>query len=71
MTGRMILINKAHPKIPTINEMRPIVSISPIRKLMEMQLLPKLKNYINKEIKKSQTGFVEKLGTNINLFRYV
>lgn len=53
MTGRLILINKVFPKIPTIEELRPITTCSPIRKFLELHLEEKLKNYLRKGIEKS------------------
>lgn len=35
MSGRLVLINKVYPKIPTVEELRPITICSPIRKFME------------------------------------
>lgn len=69
MCGRLVLINKVHPKTPTINDIRPITVLSPIRKFLEMQISEKIKHYCTTKINKAQTGFIETLGTDINLYR--
>ena len=69
MCGRLVLINKIHPKAPTINDIRPITVLSPIRKFLELQISEKIKSFCNKKINKAQTGFIENLGTDINLYR--
>ena len=46
MTGRLILINKVHPQTPTLNDLRPIAVLSPIRKFLELHLEKKLKEYL-------------------------
>lgn len=53
MTGRLILINKIYPKIPTINDARPITILSPVRRFLELHLVEKLKNFIFNGINKS------------------
>ena len=70
MTGRLVLINKVYPKIPTVEELRPITICSPIRKFLEANLVQKLKTHLRKNIEKSQIGFITKLGTDVNLKRY-
>ena len=69
MCGRLVLINKIHPRTPTINDIRPITVLSPIRKFLELQINYKIKSYCRYQINKAQTGFVENLGTDINLLR--
>jgi hypothetical protein len=69
MCGRLILLNKIHPLIPTINDIRGITSLSPIRKFLELQISDKLKHYCRFSINKAQTGFIDQLGTDINLMR--
>ena len=69
MCGRLVLINKIHPKTPTINDIRPITVLSPIRKFLELQISDKIKSFCIKNINKAQTGFIENLGTDINLYR--
>lgn len=67
MCGRLVLINKIHPQTPTINDIRPITVLSPIRKFLELHLSHKLKEFCRHKINKAQTGFIETLGTDINL----
>lgn len=50
MTGRLIVINKVFPRIPTVEELRPITACSPIRKFLELHLEEKLKIYIKNKI---------------------
>ena len=69
MCGRLVLINKVHPQTPTINDIRPITVLSPIRKFLELQISQKIKKYCSQYINVAQTGFVESLGTDINLYR--
>ena len=69
LTGRLILLNKAHPKIPLPTEMRPIIALSPLLKLLEIRFKPKLDLYLNNRLTRTQTGFVQKCGTQINILR--
>ncbi len=46
LTGRLIPVNKIHPKSPTVNEYRPIVALSPIEKFLEARFAPTLNEYI-------------------------
>jgi hypothetical protein len=70
MTGRLIVINKVHPRTPTIQDLRPITALSPIRKFLELQIERKIKKFMNQNLHKSQTGFMQNLGTDINLMRF-
>ena len=49
LTGRLILLNKIHPNIPNPNQMRPIIALSPIVKLLEARLKPKLDQYLQEK----------------------
>ena len=69
MIGRLVLLNKVHPKTPTINDIRPITVLSPVRKFLELHILKKLQKHCAEKINKAQTGFIAKLGTDINLLR--
>lgn len=42
MIGRLILINKVHPKTPEVTELRPIAVLLPIRKFIELHLVDDL-----------------------------
>ena len=59
MCGRLVLINKAHPKVPKLEDIRPITVLSPIRKFLELQISDKIKNFCRKSISKAQTGFID------------
>ena len=69
LTGRLIPLNKVHPKIPEPTQMRPIIALSPILKLLEIRFKPKLDKYLNERMTKAQTGFVQHCGTHINIMR--
>ena len=66
---RLIPLNKVFPNIPTRKELRPIAVQSPIVKLLEARFLPKLQNYLNTKLDRSQTGFIQKIGIQVNLVR--
>ena len=68
---RLIPLNKIHPQIPTKEKFRPISISSPIIKLMEARLLPKLNDYMNKKLHVGQTGFVQGMGIAVNQMRIV
>lgn len=53
LIGRLILINKVHPKTPEITELRPIAVLSPIRKFLELQLTDTLQKYLKTQLIKS------------------
>ena len=44
---------------------------SPLYKLLEARLLPKLRSYLTNGLARSQTGFVSKMDTSVNLCRAV
>ena len=69
LTGRLIPLNKVHPKIPTPDEMRPIVALSPIMKLLEIRFKEKLDKYMNERMARCQSGFIKGCGTHINIVR--
>ena len=67
--SRLIPLNKCHPNLPGPKDFRPIVVSSPIVKLLEARLLPKIRGYLRKEMYRGQIGFTPDLGTSVNLFR--
>ncbi len=69
LTGRLIPLNKVHPKIPNRTQMRPIVGLSPIVKLIESRFKSKLDDYMINRMNASQTGFVRNCGTHVNIVR--
>ena len=69
LTGRLVPLNKVHPNIPKPDEMRPIIALSPIFKLIEARFKPKLEAYLSNRMIKSQIGFVSKCGTHMNIHR--
>ena len=66
---RLIPLNKVFPETPTRTQLRPIVISSPLIKLLEARFLEKLKIYLNEKLDRSQTGFVDKMGIQVNLHR--
>ena len=71
IVGRLIPLNKVAPELPSIDDYRPIVALSPLAKFLEARFLPKLQNYVKNECLPSQTGFVLQCGTFINLQRII
>jgi hypothetical protein len=71
LSGRLVPLNKVHPSVPTRREMRPIVALSPVVKLMEVRLKAKLDQYMEDRMHISQIGFVRGCGTHLNIVRLV
>ncbi|KAM3132355.1 hypothetical protein pb186bvf_015569 [Paramecium bursaria] len=63
--ARLIPLNKAHPNIPSEQEFRPIVVLSPLLKFMELRFVNKLNKYMSDKMSMDQQGFVKKSGTFI------
>lgn len=61
MTGRLVAFNKRFPKIPTIEEYRPIIVMSPLIKFIEGRLVGRLRSYGKTRLNKAQFGFVSRL----------
>ena len=66
---RLVPLNKVFPEVPTRKEMRPIAVQSPLIKLLEARFLPEFQRYLNEKLDRSQTGFVQKMGIQVNLVR--
>jgi len=69
--SRLIPLNKSHPKLPGPKDFRPIIVSSPIVKLLEARLLPKIRDYLQNHLYRGQIGFTPGLGTSVNLHRLV
>jgi hypothetical protein len=67
MIGRLIPLNKNGAGPQYLNKIRPITTISPFRKMLELFVKPKLEQIIKNKICKSQTGFIPNLGTELNI----
>ena len=67
--SRLIPLNKEFLKIPNRKQMRPIMVQSALVKLIEARFLPKLRNYLEQKLDRSQTGFVPRMGIHVNLDR--
>ena len=65
--GRLFFLNKIHPLIPNLSQLRPITILSPLRTAIEEIILGKIKYFCQHKIHKSQTGFQPFLGTEVNL----
>jgi len=69
--SRLVPLNKVFPSLPDRKQMRPIIVQSPLIKLIEARFLPKLKQYANERMVKSQTGFVPSMGIQVNIERAI
>ena len=69
MIGRLICINKGKNLIQDINKIRPITTISPLRKSLELYIKNNLDLTSKQTLNKAQTGFIPRLGTEINIWR--
>lgn len=45
-TARLIPLNKEFPNVPAPSKYRPIIVLSPLIKVLELYLLPKLNSYL-------------------------
>ncbi len=66
---RLVPLNKVFPNVPTRKELRPIAIQSALVKTLECRFLEKLQEYLNTKLDRSQTGFIQKLGIQVNLVR--
>ena len=66
---RLIPLNKVFPNAPSRKDLRPIAVQSPLVKLLEGRFLHKLQDYLNRKLDRSQTGFIQKMGIQVNLTR--
>ena len=68
---KLIPLNKNHPGIPTVNDMRPIFATSATFKILEKRFTDSLTNfYLRQGVgSRFQTGFLPGLSTQINLLR--
>ena len=71
ITSRLFCLNKEASLPGNIDKIRPISIFGPLMKIGEKVLLEHLLNFItnNKILNKKQTGFIPKLGCEINLAR--
>ena len=68
---RIIPLNKKYPSLPTRFDMRPIVTTSPLIKILEARFFPKLFQYQVEKLHPAQTGFIKGCGINVNLVRFL
>lgn len=72
LRSRLICLNKVYPRIPQVNEYRPITVMSPVIKLLQGLITPTLAAWMKSRMHKSQYGFKEKRGIEdcrANLFQ--
>ena len=71
LQGRLIPINKIEPELPSIDDYRPIVALSPMAKFLEARFALKLQAFVKDHCCSGQTGFLRGCGTFINLHRII
>jgi hypothetical protein len=67
----LVLLNKAWPDIPKIDQFKPILFLSPLFKLTERRIQWQLSLYMTQCLDRNQTGFITRIGTNVNLLLLV
>jgi hypothetical protein len=67
----MVPLSKAGSDIPTRHQMRPIMICSPFQKAQEARFLPILNGYLINKLVPCQTGFIPKMGIQVNLTRAI
>ena len=67
--ARLVALNKKHPAVPKADQIRPIVITSPLVKILEGRLIPKLQKYLKEELHISQVGFIEHMDIYVNIWR--
>ena len=69
--AKLIPLNKAHPKVPTINQVRPIVATSCLFKLLEIRFNDELNQLFQRLplLGTSQVGFLKRMTTHVNITR--
>jgi hypothetical protein len=58
LNGRLVCLNKKYPKLPTIQDYRPIVVLSPIYKFIEGYIMNSLRSHARAGISLDQYGFI-------------
>lgn len=61
LKGRLVLLNKSHPKTPELGKFRPIRICSNVVKVLERSLLPSLTEWGERNLKE-QFGFLKGSG---------
>jgi len=71
--SRLLTLNKSLNEIATLENLRPILITSPLKKILEAIILDKLKLKLigEKIINTAQTGFIPECGTNVNLLKFI
>jgi len=72
-TSRLFVLNKNPQETARIDNLRPIMINSPIRKILEAIILASLEEQLNQtgKIHKAQTGFTAGCGTSVNLLKFM
>lgn len=71
LEGRLICLNKGMSLSPELSELRPILIMSPIVRLLEKPIAEELSIYCNEHCHSSQAGFLRDKTTSTNLCRLV
>jgi len=69
--AKLIPLNKAHPNVPKVNQMRPIVATSCLFKLLELRFNEELNQLFLQlpSLASSQVGFLKGMTTHVNMTR--
>ena len=65
--ARLIPLNKVWPAIPSAEQFRPIVVVSPIVKWLESRFTVKIQDYLRHKIDRFQVGFSPGCNTLMNI----
>ena len=66
----LIPLNKKYPEVPTPQEIKPIIVTSPLYKLLEARILPKLlRKYLINSLERPQIGFIAGMDVSVNIQR--
>jgi len=65
--ARLIPLNKKYPDVSIPQEIRPIIVTSPLYKLLEVRILPKLRKYLINSLERPQIGFVAGMDVSVNI----
>ena len=71
LIGRLVPLDKSHLNIPKPDEMRHIIALSPILKLVESRFRDKIENYMTNQMMQSQIEFVRNCSTHVNVVRLI
>lgn len=70
LVGRLILLNRVHPKTPRCSQIRYLVAVSPVQKAIESVLLAHLQRYQRTYIVEYQKAFIPRYSTADNIIDF-